>query len=86
MRKAGIEFQAAHGVGEIRLVADPDELARLRPVAEGLGGALVVTKTPAEADIDPWGTPPDGLELQRRVKEAFDPRRVANPGILPGGI
>ncbi len=86
LRLAGAEFQAAHGVGEIRLVGDADQLVELRTFAEGLGGSLVLTKAPHGDDFDPWGNTPDGLDLQRRVKEAFDPRFVANPGVLPGGI
>jgi FAD/FMN-containing dehydrogenase len=85
----GAEFQAAHGIGEIRFVADGIDIAdleKLRQTAENVGGALVVTKAPDGFDLDPWGTPPDSVELQRRVKAAFDPAGVANPGILPGGI
>jgi hypothetical protein len=85
LQEAGIQFQAAHGVGEIQLVAGLDELAELRVVAEQAGGALVLLEA-SDGGFDPWGNPPDGLDLQRRVKEAFDPRGVANPGILPGGI
>ena len=85
LRQAAIQFQAAHGVGEIQVAAESEHLAELRAAAEGMGGALVLLDAP-EVDLDPWGKPPDGLELQRRVKAAFDPRGVANPGILPGGI
>ncbi|MDJ0662938.1 MAG: FAD-binding oxidoreductase [Acidimicrobiia bacterium] len=86
LRAAGIDFQAAHGVGEIRLVGSLGELAELRDTVEATGGALVIGKIPKGADFDPWGKPPEGIDLQRRVKAAFDPRSVANPGILPGGI
>jgi len=86
LREADIDFQAAHGVGEIRIAAEVDQLVELRHAAERAGGALVIVRVPPEIDFDPWGKPPDGIELQRRVKQAFDPRGVANPGILPGGI
>jgi FAD/FMN-containing dehydrogenase len=36
--------------------------------------------------FDPWGTLPPGMELQRRVKAAFDPAGVMVPGRLPGGL
>ncbi len=80
------EFQAAHGVGEIRIGAsagDAAALTSLRDWAEARGGALVRTHG---TGFDPWGTPPPGLELQRRVKEAFDPIGICNPGRLAGGL
>ena len=83
----GCDYLAAYGVGEIRFIADgvaSDDLSGLRAAAEGVGGALVAVR--GESDLDPWGTPPASVHLQRRVKEAFDPRGIANPGILPGGV
>jgi glycolate oxidase FAD binding subunit len=82
-------LRVAHGVGEIRLgFSDPEpgSLQELRGWAEHVGGALIVAAGPGAALIDPWGTPPPSVPLQRRVKEAFDPRGVVNPGRLPGGI
>lgn len=79
-------FQAAHRVGEIRIgaaQADAEELAALRTWAESHGGALVRAHG---TGFDPWGSPPPGLELQRKVKAAFDPMGVCNPGRLPGGL
>jgi FAD/FMN-containing dehydrogenase len=38
------------------------------------------------AGFDPWGRPPPGLDLQRRLVAAFDPLGVVNRGRLPGGI
>jgi glycolate oxidase FAD binding subunit len=40
---------------------------------------------PARAELDLWGPAP-GLELMRRVKEQFDPRRLLSPGRFVGGI
>ena len=51
-----------------------------------MGGAMVVRLAPGGFALDPWGTPPTSVELQQRVKLAFDPRSVSNTGILPGGI
>lgn len=82
----GATFQAAHGVGEIRTGATPRDVAalsELRSWAERMGGSLIRTNG---TGLEPWGTPPPDLELQRRVKLAFDPRRVCNPGRLPGGL
>jgi glycolate oxidase FAD binding subunit len=89
LSKLGVDYQAAHGVGEVRFVADGldvDQLHDLRTGAESVGGSLSVVAGGDFTDLDPWGTPPDSVGLQRRVKAAFDPRNVANPGILPGGI
>lgn len=85
---AGWSFVAQHGVGMIEVAADaPDvgDILRLRGWAESRGGALVVTRG-ADLGVDPWGTPPSALDLQRRVVAGFDPVRIANPGRLPGGI
>ncbi len=89
LRGLDVSFQAAHGVGEIRFGADEaatEEIGSLRTTAESMGGALVVGRAPEELAIDPWGTPPGSIELQRRVKAAFDPIGIANPGRLPGGV
>ena len=89
VRNLGVGFQAAHGVGEIRFVADtvdPQEIVSLRATAESIRGALVVARAPTDTPVEPWGAPPDSVDLQRRVKAAFDPMGIANPGILPGGL
>jgi FAD/FMN-containing dehydrogenase len=31
-------------------------------------------------ELGAWGTPPSTLEVMQRLKTAFDPRRVLNPG------
>lgn len=85
----GWAFQAAHGVGDIRFVVEeksPAGLLAIRRQAEAVGGALVITRAPIDSAEDPWGTPPETVALQRKVKAAFDPIGIANPGILPGGI
>ena len=89
LRHVGVDFQAAHGVGEILFTAGDlpvDEVVAWRGKVESVGGSLVLLESPDGFDFDPWGSLPDSTELQRKVKEAFDPRRIANPGILPGGI
>ncbi len=85
---AKYEYQAALGVGEI-LIGGPDgDVQALRTWAESVGGALVLVAGPAELyeRIDPWGTPPPALSLQKRIVQRFDPVRILNPGRLPGGL
>ncbi len=81
-------YLAVHGAGDIRAASDDAIGAlRLREWAEQIGGALVVVGSPpGQAAIDPWGTPPPGLDIQRRLIGQFDPGRVINPGRLPGGL
>ena len=81
-------FRAQHGVGIIAAgFADwsDERLAALRTWAESNGGAAVVVASPTSA-VDRWGAAPASAELQRRVKQAFDPRRIMVPGRLPGGV
>lgn len=92
LRRIGPEcaYQAAPGAGEIKLggTAWSGATADLREWAEGAGGALVLQSGPAALyeEVDPWGTPPSSLTLQRRLVAGFDPCRVVNPGRLPGGL
>jgi FAD/FMN-containing dehydrogenase len=30
--------------------------------------------------VGAWGTPPTTLEIMRRLKDAFDPKGILNPG------
>jgi len=77
---------AIHGVGEVRAAADSQDGAEvLRSWAESTGGQLVMTKGDPHL-FDPWGGPPPGLDLQKRLIAEFDPARIINPGRLPGGI
>jgi glycolate oxidase FAD binding subunit len=88
-REAGMKgFQAAHGVGEVRMgTAGPSipALEALRGWAEQAGGGLVRMRGRLPG-FDPWGSPPASLALQRAVQQAFDPVGVVNPGRLPGGL
>ncbi len=81
-------YLAVHRVGEIRAASnDIGDARSLRSWAESVGGHLVMTARPAgDAGMDPWGEPPPALELQRALIGQFDPRRVINPGRLPGGL
>jgi len=85
----GWDYLAVHGAGDIRAAStDSDGADGLRDWVESSGGALVVMDAPdGELDgLDPWGSPPPGLEVQRRLISQFDPGRVINPGRLAGGL
>lgn len=81
-------YQASLGVGEVRLAGAERDVLDLRRWAESLGGALVLVDGPPELyeQLDPWGTPPDTLSIQRSIVQRFDPVRILNPGRLPGGL
>lgn len=81
----GRRFIAQHGVGEVAFeVPASFDVSDLRHWAESQGGSLVRLRGVSE--VDPWGTPPPALELQRRIIAAFDPARILEPGRLPGGL
>ena len=52
------------------------------------GGYLVLLDAPPRVrdGVDPWGVSPGGLDVMRRLKRAFDPGSVLNPGRFVGGI
>jgi hypothetical protein len=59
----------------------------LREWAESVSGTLVLVDHPGpEPPIDPWGTVPQTVDIQRRLIREFDPARVINPNRLPGGV
>jgi len=85
------DYVVQHGVGILECGApdlDAEPAIQLRQWAESVGGAMVLTGGPEilYERIDPWGTPPSGLDHQRRLVAEFDPYGVLNPGRLPGGI
>ncbi len=85
---SGWNYVAQHGVGVIDAATDDpdaDEIILLRRWAEEHDGALVVSRA-GPVEVDPWGTPPPALGLQRRIVSGFDPYGIANPGRLPGGV
>jgi hypothetical protein len=85
----GWRHLAVYGAGDIRAASDDAQGAEdLRAWAEGAGGALVIVSRPPGGDdgFDPWGSPPPGLDIQRRLIAQFDPARIINPGRLPGGL
>jgi glycolate oxidase FAD binding subunit len=81
---AGAEWWASPGVGVVHwsIVTGADSVREARAAAEAAGGSLVLMSAPIELrrELGAWGTPPSTLELMRRLKNAYDPQRVLNPG------
>jgi glycolate dehydrogenase FAD-binding subunit len=73
------DWWASPGVG-VAYWTPPDAstAAEVRKKAEDAGGALVLLE--ARDDLDAWGTRPPTLEVMRRLKKAFDPDGILNPG------
>lgn len=61
---------------------DAEQVREVRAAAEAAGGALVLMAAPVELKqaVGAWGAPPATLDLMRGLRDAFDPRRVLNPG------
>jgi glycolate oxidase FAD binding subunit len=81
---AGAEWWASPGVGVVHwsVATGVESLRSARSAAETAGGSLVLMAAPLDItrEVGAWGTPPVTLELMQRLKAAFDPKRVLNPG------
>jgi glycolate oxidase FAD binding subunit len=81
---AGEEWWASPGTGIANwaVAGGADEVQAVRAAATATGGSLVLMAGPSELrhDSGAWGTPPATLHLMRRLRSAFDPNHVINPG------
>jgi glycolate oxidase FAD binding subunit len=80
---AGNAYGALIGVGTVwaGLRSSDGELSALRERARELGGIAPVVR-----GAGGLGAPPAAMEIQRRLKAAFDPHGVLAPGRFWGGI
>jgi glycolate oxidase FAD binding subunit len=80
---SGARWWCSPGVGIAHWsFSDAEELVKVRELAEAAGGSLVLMAAPDDVKkkVGAWGTPPPGLDVMRRLKDAFDPDHVLNPG------
>jgi glycolate oxidase FAD binding subunit len=83
LEDAGLGYEARMGVGTCLVAVErPEDVARGRALALGLGGHAQVVDAPDDLRADPWGPPPPGLELMRRLRDAFDPAGILNRRML----
>lgn len=83
LEAAGLGYEARMGVGTCLVaVDDAGAVDRVRAWARELGGHASVLDGPPELRADPWGPAPPGAHLMRRLRDAFDPAGVLNPGMV----
>ena len=79
----GARWWCSPGVGIAHWsFGDASEVATVRKLIEAAGGSLVLMAAPDDVknQVGAWGTPPPTLDVMRRLKDAFDPHHVLNPG------
>ena len=61
---------------------------RVTSLTDGLDGRWVIERCPTELKegLDVWGSPPNGLDLMRRIKAKLDPTGILNSGRFVGGL
>ena len=81
---AGSEWWASPGAGIVHWSVESgvETVRDARAVAEAAGGSLVMFAGPADMrrEVGAWGSLPPTLDLMTRLKNAFDPGRMLNPG------
>ena len=93
-RRWAIQAHAGNGIvrGHLLGVHDLETVAtwidRSRAEAVSDGGNLILSRAPADwkERLRVWGEPRDDWALAGRIKKAFDPRGVMNPGRFVGTI
>ncbi|HMN98411.1 MAG TPA: FAD-binding protein [Miltoncostaeaceae bacterium] len=79
LEDADLPYEAQMGVGTCLVaVGNGDEVDRVRAWAVELGGHAVVADGDDALRADPWGPPPPGLAIMRRMRDAFDPAGILN--------
>lgn len=85
LEDAGRDYLAEWGVGVVRVAIErPSDVADVRALASAYGGHAVVVDGPDAYRDDPWGPRPQGAVIMERLKQAFDPAGILNPGRFAG--
>ena len=80
-----VRWCAELGVGTIHVAADtPDAFVRARDVAHSHSGWMLREEGGPPGD-DGYGRPVPNVTLMQRIRDAFDPDHICNPGRLPLG-
>jgi glycolate oxidase FAD binding subunit len=87
-----VEVLAHAGSGLLYAACAPGDAVAMTEAlgrtAGEIGGYAVVEAAPPalKARLPVWGAPPEGLELMRRLRRAYDPRGIMVPGRLGWGL
>ncbi len=70
------------GIANWSVAGGAEDVRAVRTAAVAAGGSVVLLAGPKDFrhDAGAWGTPPATLHLMRRLRSAFDPNQVINPG------
>ena len=75
------------GTGICRVaVTDAREVASVRALAVEFGGHAQILDGPDDLRADPFGPVPPGAEVMRRMRAAFDPAGILNPGLFAAEV
>jgi glycolate oxidase FAD binding subunit len=78
--------RAALGLSWLRIPADAAEVRRVRDALAPAACVVLEAPRALRETVDVWDVSGPAVELARRVKDRFDPRRTCNPGRHVGGI
>jgi glycolate oxidase FAD binding subunit len=81
-RGAGWWASPGIGIAHWAIASDAASVREMRSGIEAAGGALVMLQAPDEfaREVGVWGGTPPTLEIMKRIKTAFDPDGILNPG------
>ncbi|HEY9878486.1 MAG TPA: FAD-binding oxidoreductase [Leptolyngbyaceae cyanobacterium] len=85
------QIHVGSGVGHIRLAGSAVSeavLTKVRSHCEAANGYLTLLEAPPDLkqSVDVWGYTGNALNVMRRLKQQFDPKRSFSPGRFVGGI
>jgi FAD/FMN-containing dehydrogenase len=70
------------GIAHWSFADELESVGEVRGAAERANGSLVVMAAPADVThkLGAWGTTPATIQVMRKLKHAFDPDDILNPG------